>query len=162
MSAYAFLLIAVFLVLAVNFVPSDHAFSLGKTFSLPLAVLLWIPVLFNKGWADNITRGKKTFAVIVSFFLIWAICWGQVTHVFPWVSVQITGTPHEEVVKVFERGRTFRRGHNLHTKTIEDPDVRYILWVTSSFKESVPVGGLLRVSGIRNKWGFRITGIDQI
>ena len=164
MWAYAFLFLAVIYVLAINFTASDHALSLGKTFSLPLAVLLSIPLPFYKGWADNTTRGKKLFALIVLFLIIWATSWGQITQVFPWVSVHITGMPHEEVVKVYERDSKFLRGrgHYIRTKTIEDPDVRYRLWVPSSFYESVPIGGSLRVSGIRNKWGFRITDIDQI
>ena len=163
MWAYVFLFLAVIYVLAINFTASDHALSLGKTFSLPLAVLLSIPVPFYKGWRDNTSRGKKLFAQIVLFLIIWATSWGQITQVFPWVSVHITGTPHEEVVKVYERDSSFRRGrHHLRTKTIEDPDVRYRLRVSSRFYESVPIGGSLRVSGIRNKWGFRITDINQI
>ena len=170
MWAYVFLLLAVCYVLAINFTASDQALSLGKTFSLPLAVLLSIPVPFYKGWPDNTSRGKKLFVLIVLFFIIWAICWGQVTKVFPWVSVHITGTPHEEVVKVKfrERNSGFRRlvrrlgGSSLHTESTGDRDVRHVLRVSSSFFESTPIGASLRVSGIRNKWGFRITDIDQI
>jgi hypothetical protein len=150
----------------INFAPSELSFSVGRNYSLLLAIPMSIPVFFYKGWKTGITEGRKVFSVVVGCVWIWSIAYLQLTHFMPWLNVRLVGVHHQELVRIRDRsvGGGVKRPekHKFHVERMDGSDAEYALDVPKSVYESTPYASVLLVDGLRSDWGFLVTEIRKI
>ena len=95
--------------LFINFSPSEEVFSFSQKYSFYVGVALSVPLLFYKGFRENVPAIGKVLCVILLSLLIWGVCFLNIAFFIPSQIVKLTGDQHKAIVRVYDKNKSFKR-----------------------------------------------------
>ena len=145
----------------IDFNPSHEVLEFSETYSVYLALLLSVPLLFYKGYPAKTTDFKKILSMLTVFLMIWFSSFLTIGYTVPSIVTKISGESHFEIVKIKRKNSSFKRGYSIETHSLDNREQKHNTKVSKTFYDAMKVNQTVELKGLKSDFGFMVENVSQ-